>query len=147
MERAVDDLALGGVIERFGNLSGDADRLRRRCRAVLPDDDVKRVGRGEVLREIRAVAVDARGARRGDHRMLQFDRDQFFEFTEQLVHAFGREIEAEQLDGDEAVAILIIRTEYRAESTITDLMEHAKRTEGIGRRGAGSFRVQSRLLW
>ncbi len=78
--------------------------------------------------------------------MLQVGRDQLFEFAQQLMNAFRRKIEAEQLDGNESIAILVVSTKDRSQSTIADLVQHAKWTEGVRRRGAGSFRVQSRLL-
>jgi len=78
--------------------------------------------------------------------MLQLRRDQLFQFADDLVDAFRRKVEFENFYRDESIAVGIIRTKYRSQSTIADLMEHAKRTEGIRRRGAGSFRVQSTLL-
>jgi len=78
--------------------------------------------------------------------MLQLGADQFLELGDELVNAFGRKIDPENLYGDQSIAIGIIRTKDRAQSTIADLVEHAKWTEGVRRRGAGSFRVQSRLL-
>ena len=74
--------------------------------------------------------------------MLKFDGDELFERPDQLMHAFRRKIEAEDFDGDESIAIGLVRTKDRSQSTITDLMQHAKWTEGVRRRGAGSFRVQ-----
>jgi len=58
------------------------------------------------------------------------------------MHAFGREIEAEELDRNEPIAVWFVRTIHRAQRTRTDLMKHAKWTEGIGGRRADSFRVQ-----
>jgi hypothetical protein len=78
--------------------------------------------------------------------MLQLGRDQLFEFAQELMNAFRRQVEAEQLDGDESITILVVSTKDGAQSTIADLVQHAKRTEGVRRRGAGSFSVQSRLL-
>ena len=105
------------------------------------------IGGGKILREISAAAgVDARGARRGDDGMLQLRRDQLLEFGDELVNAFGWKIEPENFYGDESIAIGVVRAKNGAQSTIADLVEHAKWTEGVRRRGAGSFRVQSRLL-
>ena len=142
----MDDLVPGGVVERVGELAGDAQCLGGRRRAVFANDDVERVGGGEVLREICAVAVDACRARRREHRMPQLRRDQLFELADQLVHALGRKIKPEKFDGDEPIAVRFVRAKHGTQSTSTDLMEDTKRTEGIGRRGAGSFRVQSKLL-
>jgi len=74
--------------------------------------------------------------------MFERGVDQALEFGDQLVHAFGRKIEPEELDGDEAIAIRFVRTEHRTQRTRTDLMKHAKWTEGIRERRADSFRVQ-----
>ena len=110
MQRAVDDLPVGGVVERFGQLAGDADGLGRRRRAVFPQHDVERLGRREVLREVRAVAVDPGRPRRGDEWMLQLGLDQLLEFGDELMNTFRRKVEAEQLDRDETIAILVVST-------------------------------------
>jgi len=78
--------------------------------------------------------------------MLQFGADQLLEFADELMNAFRRKVDPEDFYRNESIAIGIIRTKDRSQSTIADLMEHAKRTEGVGRRGAGSFRVQFELL-
>ena len=78
--------------------------------------------------------------------MLELGGDQLFEFRDELVNAFRRKIEPEHFDRDQAIAFGIVSTEDRSQSAIADLVEHAKRAEGVRRRGAGSFRVQSRLL-
>ena len=91
MQRAVQHTPFGRVIEPVGKLTRDAKRVRKRNAAVFTQHDVERVGRGEVLREKRVVAdVDAGGSRRGYDRVLQFRRDQLFEFADELVHALGR---------------------------------------------------------
>jgi hypothetical protein len=74
--------------------------------------------------------------------MGEFSPYELLEFSDQLVDTFGRQIQPEELDGHEPIAIGLIRTEYRTQRTRTDLMKHAKRTEGIGGRRAGNFRVQ-----
>ena len=79
-------------------------------------------------------------------RMLKFRGDQLFELRDELVHAFRRKIEPENFYVNESIAIGVIRTKDRSQRTIANLMQHAKWTEGVRRRGAGSFRVQSRLL-
>jgi len=42
--------------------------------------------------------------------MLQLGSNQLFEFGDELVNAFRRKIEPEQLDGDETIAILVVST-------------------------------------
>ena len=58
------------------------------------------------------------------------------------MHALGRQVEPEQLDGDEALALAIVRAKHRSQRPRTDLMKNTKRSERVGRRSAGSFRVQ-----
>ena len=58
------------------------------------------------------------------------------------VHALGREVEAEEFDGDELVLLRIVGSKHGAERARANLMENAERTERVRRRGAGSFRVQ-----
>jgi hypothetical protein len=109
VERAVDDVAIGRVIERFGELAGHTQRFGRRRGAGFTHHDVERIGGHEILREVRGVAVDAGRARRGNDRMLQLDRDQLFKFAGELMNALGRKIEAEQFDRNESIANLIKR--------------------------------------
>jgi hypothetical protein len=114
---------------------------------MFAHDDVERIGGREALREKGVVAaVDTGGARRGDDGMLQLRADQLLELGDELVNAFWRKVDPENFDRDETIAIGIIRTKDWSQSTIADLVEHAKWTEGVRRREAGSFRVQSRLL-
>src|SRR5215470_15140002 len=140
MQRAVENLTFRRVVERFGQVACDTQRTGNRRGPMLAHDDVERIGRGEALREKRVVgAVDAGRARSGNYWMLQLGGYQLLEFGHELMNAFGRKIDAEDFYGDESIAIGIIRTKDRSQSTIADLVEHAKRTEGVGR-GAGSFR-------
>jgi hypothetical protein len=74
--------------------------------------------------------------------MREIDGEQSFELTDELVHAFGRKVEAEKLDGDELVLAGIVSSKHRAEHARANLMQNAERTERVRRRGAGSFRVQ-----
>src|SRR5215475_3260762 len=147
MQRSVQDLSFRSVVERLGEMARDAQRTGHGHRAVLAHDDVERIRCREALREKCVVAaVDTGRARSRNHGMLQLGTDQFLELGDELVNAFGRKIDPEDLYRDQSIAIGIIRTKDRAQSTIADLVEHAKWTEGVRRRGAGSFSVQSRLL-
>jgi hypothetical protein len=58
------------------------------------------------------------------------------------VHAIGREIESEELDGDQLVLLRIVGTKNRTQCACSDLMKNAKRTKRPRMRRAGSFRVQ-----
>ena len=143
----MENLTISGVIERLGELAREAKCSRDRGGAVLAHDDIERIGRRKVLRKKCVVAtVDASGPRRRNHRMLKLRADQLLEFGDELMTAFGWKIEPENFDGDESIAIGVVCTKNRSQSTIANLVKHAKRTEGVRRRGAGSFRVQSRLL-
>ena len=78
--------------------------------------------------------------------MRQIRRDQSLQLLHQLMRALGRKIEAEQFDGDETILLGLIGAEDGTESTCADLVKHAEWAEGVGRRGAGSVRVQWVLL-
>jgi len=58
------------------------------------------------------------------------------------MHAFRRQIEREELDGDGTRVACVVRAEYRAECSGSNLMENLKRSERVRTRCAGSFRVQ-----
>ena len=68
------------------------------------------------------------------------------ELGRELMNPLGRQIESEQLDGDEAVALGIVGAEHRARCAGTNLMENPERSEGVWRRRSGSVRVQRKLL-
>ena len=143
------DLTIGGVVERLGQLTRHAQRLwQRAARPFSRTTMSSESARGEILREKCVIAgIDPGGARR--RRRLDAEaprRCSCSNSADQLMHAFRRKIEAGRLYGDESIAIGVIRTKDRSQSTIANLMQHAKWTEGVRRRGAGSFRVQSRLL-
>jgi hypothetical protein len=53
-----------------------------------------------------------------------------------------RQVELEEFDCDEPLALRVVAAKDGSESSSTNLMKHAKRAERIGRRTAGLFRVQ-----
>ena len=74
--------------------------------------------------------------------MVEPGRNQLLEFSDELVDALRGQVQSEELDRHEPIAVRLVGTEHRTERTRTDLMKHAKRTEGIRGRRAGNFRVQ-----
>ncbi|HEY7285999.1 MAG TPA: hypothetical protein VH497_11175 [Vicinamibacterales bacterium] len=63
--------------------------------------------------------------------MVQFGGNQLFEFGNELVDAFGRQIQLEELDRNQAFAPRVISAEYRPKRACTNLMENPKRSEGF----------------
>ena len=57
------------------------------------------------------------------------------------MRALGRDVELETFDGNQPVVLGIERAKHGTECTGPDLVEHAKRTEGVGR-WTSCFRVQ-----
>src|SRR4029078_12928735 len=76
----------------------------------------------------------------------QIGGNQPLQLRNQLMTALGRNFDAKEFDGDETILLGLIGAKPGSESTCADLVEHAKRSEGIGRRSAGSVRVQWVLL-
>jgi hypothetical protein len=74
--------------------------------------------------------------------MREIGGDQFFEFGDQLMRAFGRKIESKELDGDETALLGVVRAKHGPEHAHTDLMKYAKRAESVRRCRADSVRVQ-----
>ena len=142
MERAVFDQSLRGGIERLSQLARHGQRLVKRQRASFANHDIERVAGEVILREVCDDAVETSGDGRRDDRMPKSGVDQPFEFADQLMDTFGRQVEAEDFDRNQAIAIRFVRTKHRTQSTGTDLMKYAKWTKGVWRGGAGSFRVQ-----
>ena len=77
--------------------------------------------------------------------MRQLGRDDALELGGEPMHAFGRQVEPEQLDGDEPIAFGIEPAKHRTQRAGANLMKDAKRTEPVWRRRTGSVRVQWKL--
>ena len=142
MQRAVRDLDRRGEVERAGQLRRDAQRVAGRRRPVLADGEVERVGGDVILGEKRGDAADAGGERRHQRRVRQIGGDQPLEFGDELMPALRRQVEFEQLDGDEPLARRIVRAKHRSQGSRTNLMKNSKRSEGVRRRSASSVSVQ-----
>ena len=85
---------------------------------------------------------DSGGERRGDARPRQTGGNDSLELGDELMDAVGRQVELERLDRDVAIAIGAVSAKHRAEGAGADLLQYAKRTERIGERRPGCFRVQ-----
>ena len=142
MERAVFDQPFRGEIERISQLSSHGQRLRQRQRASLASHDVERVAGKIILRQIRNDAVETGRDGSRNRGMSKPDLDQPFEFGDQLMDTLGRQVESEDFDGNQAIALRFVRAKHRTQSAGTDLMKYPKWTEGVWRGGAGNFRVQ-----
>ena len=92
--------------------------------------------------QVSGDAADPGGNRRGDARVRQVRGDQLLELGDELMDAFRREIEAEDLDRDDAIRLRMDRTVDGTKGASANLMENAERSEGVRWRGAGSVRVQ-----
>ncbi len=71
---------------------------------VLANGQVERIGGDVVLGEKRGYAADPGAERRRERGMRQLRARSGLEFGDQLMGAFGRQVEFEQLDGDKALA-------------------------------------------
>jgi hypothetical protein len=142
MERAMFDQSLRGGIECMSQLAHHGQRLGKRQRAPFAYHDIERVAGEVILREVCDDAVEAGGDGGRNRRMSKPDVDQPLEFADQLMDTFGRQVEAEDFDRNQAIALRFVRTKHRTQSTGTDLMKYPKWTKGVWRGGAGNFRVQ-----
>ena len=144
MKGAVIHAGRGREVERAGQLRGDAQRVGRRRRTVLANREIERLTSDELVREIRGRAAAAGGERRGNRGMCQVRRDELLESTNEPVETVGCELDGEELDGNEPLALCVITAKRRAEGSCTDLMKNTERSERVRGRSAGSFRVQWR---
>ena len=142
MKCTMHDLCVGREIERCRNLSGDSQRIRRRCGGMHTEHRVDGIGRDKILRKVRVDTRDAGGNRRSDCRVRQIGVDDLLKLSDEAVYAVGRQIEAKEFDRDEPVLLRVVGAKYGTKGASTDLMKDAKRTERFGVDGAGSFRVQ-----
>src|SRR6184192_1309989 len=143
MQRAVIDVDDRCEIESAGQLHGQPQRIDGRRRPVVADEDVKGVGGREFLNEVRRAArIEPGGERRSDARMRESGGDDSLQLSDELMNAFRRQLEAEEFDRDEAIALGFVRAKDGSESPGADLMENAEWTEGVRGAGISSFRVQ-----
>ena len=63
--------------------------------------------------------------------MRESRRNDTLESGDQLVHLLGRHVELENFDGDEPLSLRVVPAIHGAESSSTNLMKHAKRSERI----------------
>ncbi len=68
--------------------------------------------------------------------------NQAFQLGNEQVHAFGRQVQTEEFDGNEAVAFGIVSAKNRPEGTGANLMENPEPSEGIWRCSTRSVGVQ-----
>jgi hypothetical protein len=64
------------------------------------------------------------------------------EFGDELMDSLGGKVEAERLDGDQPVAVRIVRAENRPQGAGANLMENPEWTEGVWRRSSRSVGLQ-----
>ena len=76
--------------------------------------------------------------------MIQIGGNKLLERGDELMHALRRQIEAKELDCNEALALRVISAEHRTQRPCTHLMKNTKRSERVWGRSAGWFRVQRR---
>jgi hypothetical protein len=80
--------------------------------------------------------------RSGERGVRQIGGNQPFECGDQLMNTLRRQIELEELDGDEPLTFRVVRPKDGPEGPRTDLMKNTKRSERVWRGYAGGFRVQ-----
>jgi hypothetical protein len=72
----------------------------------------------------------------------QIGIDERLQLRDEPVNLFGRQIEAEDLDGDELVFFGAVRSKNGTERACSNLMKNTKWTERLRVRSAASFRLQ-----
>jgi hypothetical protein len=74
--------------------------------------------------------------------VVQASIDEALELDEEPVRSIGRQIQVEQLDRDEPIALGIEGAKDRTEGARTDLMQYLEGSKRVRRREAGSVRMQ-----
>jgi hypothetical protein len=105
-------------------------------------DRVERFSGDEILRQVGRDPAHASRNRRRDGRMRDVGRNQRFELGHELMDTLRRQIQLEELDGDEATLLRLVRTKHRPQRACADLMKYTKRAESVRRRRADSVRIQ-----
>jgi hypothetical protein len=142
MQRTVEHIDRSGEVERSAELRGDAQRLADRRGTVVANHDVEGFGGHEIERQVGRIVGEASRERSGDTGMREVGGDQAVQGSNEPMTVFGRKIEPELLDGDEAAGVGLVGPEHGTERAGADLVQHAKRSEGVWGRGAGGVRVQ-----
>jgi hypothetical protein len=109
---------------------------------VFARHDVGGVGRHEILGEIGGNVADAGRNRRRNSRVRQISVDQRLKVRDEPVDPLRRQVEAEDLDGDELVFLRAVGTKNGSERACSNLMKNTKWTERLRVSSAASFRLQ-----
>ena len=125
----MQDAGRGREIERARELRDDGENVGDGRRPVLSQRAVERLGGHVRLREPGDAVFYAGANRRCDRRMRESAPGEHLERVRQLPCAFGREIEAERLDGDEPAFDRVVSTEDETRRAGAHLMQDTKRAE------------------
>jgi hypothetical protein len=131
MQRTMVDVRHRRQVERSRQLHRYAKRISGRRRAVLTNRQVQRFGRDVILCEVRRHARDTGRQWDRDCGVIQVGGDELIELGNELMDAFGRQIQFEELDRNQSFAPRVISAEYRPKRACTNLMENPKRSEGF----------------
>ena len=148
MQAAVTNASRAGEIDRAGQLGDERQRLLDRGRRIVAHRDVQRLGRHVLLGAVRQRALDAGSNRLDDGRMEETGFRRATQLVRERLRLLGDDIEAEDFDGDEAIARGFVGAKDGTERANADLVQHAERAER-GRRGecAGVLSGQRRSSW
>jgi hypothetical protein len=96
---------------------------------VVAQGDVEGFSRDVLFRPERDRAFNTCGDWFNDRRMEETGVCRLRQFARERLRLFGRNVEAKDLDGDEAIARGLVRSENGPKCTNTDLMEDPEGTE------------------
>jgi len=108
-----------GEVEGAGELRGHSQRVAWRRRSFAANKDIERLGRHVLLGEIRTIVLNAGGERRDDSGWTSAEAIRTLELSRNLMHPLWREIEREELDDDETIAIRVEGTKHRTQRSRT----------------------------
>ncbi len=129
VQRAVKQAGRRGRIEPGGHMGDETDRISRRRRTVLADGGVQRFAGHVLLGQVRDRVFDAGGDDARHRRRLHLDEAEPIQDGRQLRRLFRRQIDGEDLDGDQAIALGIVRAKHRPQDASTNLMEEPESTK------------------
>ena len=133
VERAMPDSGGARKVNCAGELRQKWQRLVERSRRVVTNGDIERL-RGDVLfRSVRERPLDSCGDRLDDGGVKETGVGGARQLVGKRLCLLGSDIEAENLDGDQAIPYRLVGAEDGSESANTDLMQDPERAERWGR--------------
>ena len=130
MQPAVTDAGRAREVDRAGHLGDERQAFLDRRRRIVSHRHVERLGGDVFLGAVRHRPFDAGSDRLDDGRVEQRGLRRALQRVRQRLRLFGDDVEAEDLDRDEAIVRGLIGAKHGTECANAYLVQHPEGAEG-----------------